>query len=166
MQQQLISLFDRGGMELHKWSANNQSLLCDEMKESDFSFTKETKTLGILRKPQPDCFGFNLIIEQSEVYTKRAVLSQIARIFDPLGLLGPIITRAKVFLQKLWLLKLDWGDTLPLKENTEWQSSLNSLKVVNSISVRKWILSEQSISVELHAFADASELAYEAVIYV
>ncbi|GBM20246.1 hypothetical protein AVEN_216664-1 [Araneus ventricosus] len=47
MQQQLISLFDRGGMELHKWSANNQSLLCDEMKESDYSFSKETKTLEL-----------------------------------------------------------------------------------------------------------------------
>ncbi|GBM17688.1 hypothetical protein AVEN_168530-1 [Araneus ventricosus] len=166
MQQQLISLFDRGGMELHKWSANNQSLLCDEMKGSDYSFSKETKTLGILWKPQPDCFGFNLIIEQSEVYTKRAVLSQIARIFDPLGLLGPIITKAKIFLQKLWLLKLDWGDTLPLKENTEWQSFLNSLKFVNLINVPRWILSEQCISVELHGFADASEVAYGAVIYV
>ncbi|GBM79999.1 hypothetical protein AVEN_203766-1, partial [Araneus ventricosus] len=166
MQQQLISLFDRGGMELHKWSANNQSLLCDEMKGSDYSFSKETKTLGILWKPQPDCFGFNLIIEQSEVYTKRAVLSQIARIFDPLGLLGPIITKAKIFLQKLWLLKLDWGDTLPLKENNEWQSFLNSLKFVNLINIPRWILSEQCISVELHGFADASELAYGAVIYV
>ncbi|GBM43963.1 hypothetical protein AVEN_197281-1, partial [Araneus ventricosus] len=166
MQQQLISLFDRGGMALHKWSANNQSLLCDEMKESDYSFSKETKTLGILWKPQPDCFGFNLIIEQSEVYTKRVVLSQIARIFDPLGLLGPIITKAKMFLQKLWLLKLDWGDTLPLKENTEWQNFLNSLMFVNLINVPVWNLSEQSISVELHGFADASELAYGAVIYV
>ncbi|GBM33740.1 hypothetical protein AVEN_75812-1 [Araneus ventricosus] len=89
-----------------------------------------------------------------------------ARIFDPLGLLGPIITKAKIFLQKLWLLKLDWGDTLPLKENTEWQSFLNSLKFVNIINVPRWILSEQSISVELHGFADASELAYGAVIYV
>ncbi|GBO11561.1 hypothetical protein AVEN_263180-1 [Araneus ventricosus] len=166
MQQQLISLFDRGGMELHKWSTNNQSLLCDEMKESDYSFSTESKTLGIFWKPQPDCFGFNLIIEQSEVYAKRAVLSQIARIFDPLGLLGPIITEAKMFLQKLWLLKLDWGDTLPSKENTEWQSFLNSLKFVNLINVPRWIFSEQSISVELHGFADASELAYGAVIYV
>ncbi|GBO19940.1 hypothetical protein AVEN_35883-1 [Araneus ventricosus] len=108
----------------------------------------------------------DVLTEQSEVYTKRAVLSQIARIFDPLGLLGPIITKAKIFLQKLWLLKLDWGDTLPLKENTEWQSFLNSLKFVNVINVPRWILSEQSISVELYGFADASELAYGAVIYV
>ncbi|GBN42000.1 hypothetical protein AVEN_93179-1 [Araneus ventricosus] len=34
-------------MELHKWSANNQSLLCNEMKESDYSFTNETETLEL-----------------------------------------------------------------------------------------------------------------------
>lgn len=166
IQQQLISLLDRGGMELHKWSANNPSLLCDKMIDSDYAFTNDTKTLGILWKPQTDCFGFNLIIEKSEVYTKRAVLSQIARIFDPLGLLGPIITRAKVFLQKLWSLNLDWCDSLPSKENAEWQSFLTSLESVNLIRVPRWLLSEDSIRVELHGFCDSSKLAYGAAIYV
>ncbi|XP_071044432.1 uncharacterized protein [Parasteatoda tepidariorum] len=134
IQQQLISLLEKGGMELHKWSANNKFLLCEETNESSYSFTNETKTLGVLWKPQQGSFGFNVIIDQSEVFTKRTVLSQIAQIFDPLGLLGPIITRAKVFLQKLWLLKYDWCNALPVKENSEWHSFLNSLSAVNSVS--------------------------------
>lgn len=165
IQLQLISLLDRGGMELHKWSANNHSLLYHE-SESEYLFTNETKTLGILWKPQIDCFGFNLKIEYFEKYSKRDVLSQIARVFDPLGLIGPIITRAKVFLQKLWLLKIDWCDFLPLKENAEWNDFLTSLKVVNRFSVPRCILIEQYVSVELHGFSDASELAYGAAIYV
>ncbi|GBO43960.1 hypothetical protein AVEN_137682-1 [Araneus ventricosus] len=50
MQHKLISLVHRGGMELHRYSANNQSLLCDEMKESYYSFTKGTKTLDLLSR--------------------------------------------------------------------------------------------------------------------
>ncbi|GFY30496.1 retrovirus-related Pol polyprotein from transposon 17.6 [Trichonephila clavipes] len=49
-------------------------------------------------------------------YTKRMVLSTIERIFDPLGLLGPIITWAKIFMKRLWLLELGWSDELPYKE--------------------------------------------------
>ncbi|GBN30577.1 hypothetical protein AVEN_75144-1 [Araneus ventricosus] len=45
-------------------------------------------------------------------------------------------------------------------------SCIEIVQVVNSINVRRWILNEQSIIVELHGFADASELAYGAVIYV
>lgn len=61
IQQQLISLLERRVMELHKWSVNNYFLLRNDSK-SEYSFTNETKTLGILCKPQPDCFGLNLII--------------------------------------------------------------------------------------------------------
>ena len=35
------------------------------------------------------------------------MLSRIAQLFDPLGLLGPVILKAKLFLQALW--KLDIG---------------------------------------------------------
>ncbi|GFS28483.1 integrase catalytic domain-containing protein [Nephila pilipes] len=83
-QQQFISLLDRGGMELHRWSANNQ-----------------------------------FIINTNQVFSKRAVLTQIARIIYSLGLLSLIIAKAKVVLQKLWLLKLDGRNTLPLWEKNE-----------------------------------------------
>ncbi|GFS71191.1 uncharacterized protein TNCV_5049751 [Trichonephila clavipes] len=60
-------------------------------------------------------------------FTKRMVLSTIARIFDPLGLLGPIITWAKIFMQRLWLLELGWSDELPFKKNKRSGVDLSTL---------------------------------------
>ncbi|GFV71184.1 uncharacterized protein TNCV_410671 [Trichonephila clavipes] len=41
------------------------------------------------------------------------VLSTIAKIFDPVGLMTPVISKAKIFLQRLWRSKLEWNDLLP-----------------------------------------------------
>ncbi|GFX90410.1 hypothetical protein TNCV_5067971 [Trichonephila clavipes] len=41
------------------------------------------------------------------------MLSFIAKLYDPLGLVGPIIVTAKVFRQKLWLLGLSWDAVVP-----------------------------------------------------
>ena len=51
--------------------------------------------------------------------TKRSVLKIIARIFDPLGLITPITTPLKVFLQKLFKQHLDWDEDLPDPLNRE-----------------------------------------------
>ncbi|GFR07756.1 DUF1758 domain-containing protein [Trichonephila clavata] len=102
---------------LHKWSASNPLLLPDSMcqnKDLSFSSSTETKTLGLLWKPHPDSFAFKISPMTSNcdsfTVTKKSVISTIARIFDPLGLIGLVITRAKILLQSLWQLKLDWND--------------------------------------------------------
>ncbi|GFU08737.1 integrase catalytic domain-containing protein [Trichonephila clavipes] len=93
-------------------------------------------------------------------------LSTIARIFVPLGLLGPIITWAKIFIQRLWLLELGWSDELPFKEEMEWRRFIDSLEAVNNISIDRCIVIHRAESIELHAFSDASEKAYGPSIYI
>ncbi|GFY15998.1 uncharacterized protein TNCV_1286431 [Trichonephila clavipes] len=85
------------------------------------------------------------------------VLSTIARIFDPLDLLGLIITWAKIFMQRLWLLELRWSDELPFKEEKEWHRFIDSLETVNNISIDRCIVIHRAESIELHAFSDASK---------
>ncbi|GFV90387.1 uncharacterized protein TNCV_935191 [Trichonephila clavipes] len=41
-------------------------------------------------------------------------------LFDPLGLLGPVVARSKIFMQSLWSLKVDWIDELPSERAKEW----------------------------------------------
>ncbi|GFS62792.1 DUF1758 domain-containing protein [Trichonephila clavipes] len=94
------------------------------------------------------------------------VLSTIDSIFDPLGLLGPIITWAKIFMQRLWLLELGWSDELPFKEEKEQRRFIDSLQAVNNISIDRCIVIHRAESIELHAFSDASEKAYGSSIYL
>ncbi|GFW09786.1 integrase catalytic domain-containing protein [Trichonephila clavipes] len=164
LKNQLINIFAKGGMVLHKWCGNNSELI--EVSENyDFSDSSEIKVLGVYWNPKHDCFSFRVKIDLHELNTKRDVLSTIARINDPLGLLGPVVVKAKIFLQKLWMLKIDWTDLLPDTINREWRQFVESLQVVNDININRCIVVEQPEVIELHGFSDASQSAYGAVIY-
>ncbi|GFW40843.1 integrase catalytic domain-containing protein [Trichonephila clavipes] len=102
--------------------------ITSNLQEYAFLESDETKALGIIWNPKLDCFLFRIEQQRPTSFTKRMVLSTIARIFDPLGLLGPIITWAKIFMQRLWLLELGWSDELPFKEEKEWRRFIDSLE--------------------------------------
>ncbi|GFX00195.1 integrase catalytic domain-containing protein [Trichonephila clavipes] len=164
LKNQLINIFVKGGMVLHKWCGNNTELI--EVSENyDFSDSSEIKVLGVYWNPKHDCFSFRVKIDLHELNTKRDVLSTIARIYDPLGLLVPVVAKAKIFLQKLWMLKIDWTDLLPDTINREWRQFVESLQVVNDININRCIVVEQPEVIELHGFSDASQSAYGAVVY-
>ncbi|GFV58184.1 integrase_H2C2 domain-containing protein [Trichonephila clavipes] len=158
LQHQLIEMFKTAGMQLHKWCEIPE--ITSNLQEYAFLESEETKALGMIWNPKLDCFLFRIEQQRPTSFTKRMVLSTIARIFDPLGLLGPIITWAKIFMQRLWLLELGWSDELPFKEQKEWRRFIDSLKAVNNISIDRCIVIHTAESLELHAFSDASEKAY------
>ncbi|GBO18825.1 hypothetical protein AVEN_175441-1 [Araneus ventricosus] len=165
LQHQLIDILKTAQMSLHKWCGNTSELIPTTENEYDFSSTNEIKTLGIAWKARTDCFTFKVKMEQNARPTKRLVLSIVARLFDPLGLLGPVITKAKIFMQQLWLLKIDWSKRLPEKEACEWQEFVKSLMNLYDINIERCIVIQSAVVTELHGFCDASEKAYGAAIY-
>ncbi|GFT34777.1 uncharacterized protein TNCV_3241051 [Trichonephila clavipes] len=164
LKNQLFNIFAKGGMVLHKWCRNNTELMAVS-ENYDFSDSSEIKVLGVYWNPKHDCFIFRVKIDLHKLNTKRVVLSTIARIYDPLGLLGPVVAKAKIFLQKLWMLKIDWTDLLPDTINGEWRQFVESLQIVNDININRCIVVEQPEVIELHGFSDASQSAYGAVVY-
>ncbi|GFX26368.1 uncharacterized protein TNCV_949661 [Trichonephila clavipes] len=88
----------------------------------------------------------------------------IARLFDLLGLLGPVVARAKIFMQSLWSLKINWTNELPSKRVKEWYRFLEDFNSVRSICIDRCIVHPQATRVELHGFVGASEKCYGAVI--
>ncbi|GFW35768.1 integrase catalytic domain-containing protein [Trichonephila clavipes] len=142
-------MFKTAGMQLHKWCGNLPEITSN-LQEYAFLESEETKALGMIWNPKLDCFLFRIEQQRPTSFTKRMVLSTIARIFDPLGLLGPIITWAKIFMQRLWLLDLGWSDELPFKEQKEWRRFIDSLKAVNNISIDRCIVIHRAESIELY----------------
>ncbi|GFX49469.1 integrase catalytic domain-containing protein [Trichonephila clavipes] len=81
-------------------------------------------------------------------------------------LIGPIVTKAKIFVQELWRIKLDWSEQLPPDAVKEWQNFYQKLSKVNNFKIPRCILLPAIIWIEIHGFSDASERAYAAVVYI
>ncbi|GBN89823.1 hypothetical protein AVEN_198221-1 [Araneus ventricosus] len=63
LQTQLVQLLGRGGMTLHKWCSNNETLLNNIQNSGDCQFNnpremKTLKTLVVMWNPNSDCFPF------------------------------------------------------------------------------------------------------------
>jgi hypothetical protein len=56
------------------------------------------KILGLQWLPSPDTFSFKVNLKD-RACTKRNILSEVARIFDPLGFLAPLTFFAKHLIQ-------------------------------------------------------------------
>lgn len=124
------------------------------------------KTLGIFWNAREDKINYTVDPHITERVTKRTILSSIAKIFDPLGLLGPVAITAKIIMQQLWQLQLDWDESLPIKIHTEWNTFINDLIHLNDFSFKRNVTQRASHNVELHGFCDPSDRAYGACIYV
>ncbi|GBL92712.1 Speckle-type POZ protein-like B [Araneus ventricosus] len=138
---------------------------------SSYSFDKgqdvgPVKTLGMLWDPKVDCLTYEVKIKDKDSFSKREVLSEIGRLYDPLGLIGPIITKAKIFIQGLWKIKLDWSEQLPPDAIKEWKRFYLKLSEVNNLKIQRYILLPGTLRIEIHGFSDASERAYAAVLYM
>jgi transposase InsO family protein len=174
LQTQLITLLKKGCFELRKWCSNDSSLLSNIPLEHRETYHEvqsnddpSVRSLGLLWNPMHDHFQFSIKqVPSSQRVTKRLVLSTIARIFDPLGLLGPVILKAKIFLQRIWQLKLDWDESLPTALYTEWTQFQDELALLQTVKVPRKIVSDAQAEVEIHGFSDASERGYGTCVYV
>lgn len=173
IQKELINLLSSGGFKLRKWTSNQQHLLesvPEDLREKglrEINDEDSIKTLGVHWLPSSDCFQFKVNLSSTnQTVTKRSVLSDIAKLFDPLGWLSPVIIQAKLLMQELWITKLSWDTELPPELMLKWNRFKNELNSVQSIKIYRWIkYNSTNNGIEIHGFCDASEKAYAAVIY-
>ncbi|XP_070138796.1 uncharacterized protein [Drosophila bipectinata] len=82
-----------------------------------------------------------------------------------LGLVGPVIAKAKIFLQKLCREKLSWDKSLPHALHCDWNMICSSFVSAQRVEFPRWGLTSKS-EVEVLGFCDASIEAYGACVYV
>ncbi|XP_055604975.1 uncharacterized protein LOC129753201 [Uranotaenia lowii] len=180
---ELIKLADSGGFRLRKFASNSAAAL-REVKIEDLALPQtneinldpdpSVKTLGLVWLPHKDYFRFNFTIEQiaaKERLSKRKILSAIAMLFVPLGLVGAVTTSAKIFMQRLWRLQEDgktlgWDHPVPIEVEEEWRSFHGQLSILNNLKIQRCAVLPEAVNMELHFFSDASERAYGACAYV
>ncbi|XP_032687426.1 uncharacterized protein LOC116851764 [Odontomachus brunneus] len=172
--EQVVSLLKKGGFVLRKWASNLPELL-DEIDATDHGRAQNRdlredeslKILGLTWRPDRDIFQFTVKIAGSPGNTKRKILSDIAKFFDPLGWATPVIIHAKILMQRLWIAQCDWDEVVPPKLFEAWQQYRTHLHKLEEVTIPRWIqLGHHVLNRELHGFSDASTKAYAAAVYL
>ena len=171
---ELIQLLKAGGFPLKKWASNHPALIEDldqgeRLRPAwrDFQTEGPIQTLGVSWDPTADQFRFRVPEGcDSQSSTKRQALGVIARLFDPAGWLSPVSITAKIMMQELWRLQLSWDERLPPLLLNRWTEFREQLRDVINIQIPRWLGTNSTSSVILHGFADASQQAYAAAVYV
>lgn len=172
--EQSLNLMEKGGFHLRKWASNSPDLLRDCAENNheralalNAPEDEELKVLGLKWDPVSDSFCFSIELNSVDVPTKRVVLSCIAKLYDPLGWLSPVVVKAKLLMQELWLRKIDWDEKLPQDLLLQWFEYYYDLSTLVELKIPRWIGSIASSShCELHGFSDASNRAYAANVYL
>ncbi|CAG7731226.1 unnamed protein product, partial [Allacma fusca] len=143
LQKQLLQMFSSAKIELRKWTSNNANFLShlpQELREVQVPFPLDVdqtvKSLGLQYSPATDSFTFSVVPPPNrKVSTKRTLLSDISKIFDPFGWLSPVTIKTKILFQTLWSRELSWDKPLPEDVMTTWTKYHQQLHSIDSIRI-------------------------------
>ena len=104
-------------MNFLEWSSNSHQVnqvidfsdraSCDPLKVLGHTWNLENDSIALKRLAN---------ILESASPTKQNVLKELASVFDPFGLVSPVVLKGKIFIQSLWDNHLDWDDAISIEE--------------------------------------------------
>ena len=171
----ISSLLRDKGFRLTKFVTNDEVVLShipDTDRASavkDLQVTSRSTALGIKWDVWTDQLYFDVGLSAFLFdVTKKKMLSFVSSLFDPLGLISPVLIGGRIIFQDATRLKLGWDEILPVDLIRKWKSWYDSLSQLSVVRVDRCIKPEvfDCGAMELHHFSDASSAAYGCCSYL
>lgn len=163
------------GFQLRKYQTNSPELLATipaEMVETnssrEFGDSWAVSILGLFWEPSTDTLRIRVsnTVSHPQPITKRRILSEMSKIFDPLGLVSPFTIKAKLFLQKVWKEGVNWDDFVSDTLAQEVQEYLSEIPQLSNFRIPRPCVTTTNTNSQLIGFCDASDKAYCACVYL
>ena len=162
------------GFNLTKWISNSETVLATIPSENRAEGAKllslegscKERVLGVQWEVASDCLCVKIAIP-NKPYTRRGILAMTHSVFDPLGMVAPVLVEPKLLLRKLC--NHGWDDQIDDDEIKRWQTWLGSLSQLEGLSIPRCFKPSNyhgKVKYQLHCFGGASELSYGAVAYL
>ena len=97
---------------------------------------------------------------------KREMVGMAAKVYDPLGLVAPVMAKMKLDLHEISDLKVEWDNKLPTRLLDTWVNNIRVMQTLNNLHFKRSVIPEDAVSpnIELMVFCDASmEISLAAV---
>ena len=174
---ELIRMLRKGNFRLTKFISNDKDLLAAipaeerTIKNLDLDKLPIERALGQQWNIDTDTFGVKTSppLARPGSDTRRGCFSTLSSIFDPLGMIGPVLLPVKRVLQKTWQFKLLWDEKLPEDLLKDWNKWKENLTVLNHVTIPRCYFPggcSLDATFPLHHFSDASEVGYGTVSYL
>ena len=173
---ELDSVLSSGGFTLAKLASNRPEVLetlprdrlTPQLQVINFHADNlpTHKTLGLIWHASTDQLRVKVAVAEHP-RTRRGLLSVLASVYDPFGIVGPYTLPAKLILQQLAKAGLGWDVDIPDEAKSTWNAWLNALPNLDGLSIpRVYVGFENAQNLQLHCFADASKDGFGAVCYL
>ena len=162
----------KGGVWLHKFLSNSKTVLESIPPEDrakglvDVDLLKEPlpieRALGVQWCVESDCFQFRITLSDHPL-TRRGILATVCSVYDPLGLISPVVLVGKQILQLLCADQLSWDDPLPESLRSRWERWRSGIHKLGSLGIKRCFKPAgfgRVVKTELHHFSDASHSGY------
>lgn len=101
-----IDLKKKYGFNLRKWCSNNIELLKNtplKDRENQLDLIRKIRKITpVTLTPSDDHFRITCDWKCNDKITKKTILSDVFKLFDPLGFMYPITVTSKILLQEMW----------------------------------------------------------------
>ena len=134
------------------------------VEDIDFTFDNLPleRALGIQWDVESDYFRLNVSLKEQPA-TRRGILSTVASLFDPLGLVAPILLKVKIILQEMCRRGTGWDDPLTDELRLQWEQWRSDLAHLDNVTIPRTYSPAgfgKVLKAELHHFSDASTKGY------
>ena len=83
-----------------------------------------------------------------------------------MGFLSPFTIGLKILFQELCVGKINWDETLQGELLRKWKSLLDEIRCFETVRIPRCYFVGSPVEIQIHAFSDASEHAYAAVVFL
>ena len=190
---EIDTVLSKGHFRVKHWTFSGQERRSN-MEDTNFSFEEE-RILGMTWEPVRDVFKFKTHLNFSrkimrnreygdlkledipekipDVLTHRIVLSQLAGLYDPLGLITPFVLRGKLLMRMLCMEdpssgRCGWDDPISKEMRDKWIEFFRDMFYIEKLEFPRCIKPKAAIKGSnpiLVVFSDGSKYAYGACAY-
>lgn len=164
---QAISRMKEGGFDLSSWNTNNPGLrdLFEEEGKLSAHQCAEERVLGYLYEPQQDTIKLSEVSFQP-ISTKRQLLSEVSKLFDPLALFIPVSIRGRLLMKKTWEKEMKWDDEVNPDIKASWEKLRKDLSGLSEITFLRSCFETSDKDLSINIFCDASTHCFGFVVYI
>ena len=172
----IADLLLKGGFKLVKWASNHEKVMetisvhehSKNLCLSSDKFCPVEHVLGIQWDMEGDKLSIRTVDKHSPP-TKRGLLSTLASVYDPLGMVSPVIVIAKIIFQSECRLAKGWDEKLSVENMSLWEKWKENLSQLSKFNIPRCIKPSEfneQLTYSMHHFCDASQYAYGVVSYL